>query len=942
MAEPLTVKRKWFLQRMTQGDEHAKWGFELLLKRPDFADFFDHLNEVELFKPKCNPAPVPADPGYVRIPYWPALDYLRACAKQAGERSDTELARKIMIVVGAVSRAREADGSVRDNYHTYRVFAEILGLLPTSAITTEDLGLIPGWLESKFDRGMVGHALDTGALRNCLASASPGDWNKACLILRYCTAIRWVNERELGENRRKPVTVVDDYWLKELIEHHASSLGAKAGRVASEIFLERIREVFQEGGRDRAAWLWRPAIENHPQNRSWNGLENRFIEGLRDVLLSWVDHYIDTARPFIEVLLREQVEIVRRIAIFIVGQRWALLRNLYASTLGPRLFDAGHVHELYYLLRAHFDEFTEPEKAATIEAIRSLPRPSRGEDPDRLLKRIQRDWLSAVTGKGYQPAESWFGELMSDQTLGAPSEHPDFHSYMESWSGPGLTPYRVQELLAFAENGTLIDRLNAFQQTDSWRGQTTRALADTLEEAVSLNPGMFQSITSTFLHAKRPFQYAIINGFKRAWEASPEKYATLDWERTWNSLVDFFEQLIGTPAFWTEKAVEDRDLTPNRDWIPPVIAEFLRVGTRSDDRAYSPNLLPRTWSLIGILLEHAEAVDEPRDDAMTQAINSSKGKVIEALFSHVLRTCRLSDRASGGHADTWVPMKPVFDQEVAKCKNANYEFSTLAANYIANIDYIDHNWLRDNLKGLFPFDFLNNFHCALEGLAYAPATRSVYSLLAEGRILDFGLRQEAKGRHARKKIVERIALAFLWEDEELDGPRFSYLFEAGRIDDLEQATTFFWSASNQDLSDSQVERILSFWERCVAWTLQAAKPPEELLSKLGRLSRYIKAVGEREQPWLLAVAPYVHIGYDADYFIEELERLVDISPENVNAVLGKLLETCIPTFDYGDKLKSLLRKLAAQGKREDAIAYTDRLRQLPEMELLFAELTAST
>ncbi|MBA3755061.1 MAG: hypothetical protein H0X02_02000 [Nitrosomonas sp.] len=811
-------------------------------------------------------------------------------------------------------------------------------MLPTSIITTEDLALIPGWLESKFDRGMIGRALDTGALQNCLASASPNDWNKACLILRYCTAIRWIDEPELGEKRRKPVTMVDDYWLRKLIEHHASKLGPKIGSVASIIFLERIREVFQENGQDRTSPLWRPAIEDHPQNHSWKGPENRFVEGLRDVLLSWVDHDIDTARPFIEGLLQDDAEIIRRIAIFVLGQRWILLRGLYSSVLGPQLFAAGHIHELYHLLRAHFDEFTEAEKSATIEAIRLLPRPPRGDNPDRLLKRIQRDWLSAVTGKGYQPAESWFGELMSDQALGALSEHPDFHSYMESWSGPGSTPYQVQELFAFAENETLVERLNAFKQTDSWRGPTTQALVDTLVEAVSLNPGLFQSMISSFLNAKRPFQYGIISGFKRAWEAAPDKHPQIDWDRTWNSLVNYFEQLTGTPAFWTEKTMDNQDSTPNRDWIPPVIAELLRAGTMSDDRAYSPDLMPRTWSLIGILLKHADAVAEPSDDAMTQAINSSKGKAIEALFSHALRACRLSDRASGGHGTEWVQMKPVFDQEIAKCRNANYEFSTLAANYIANIDYIDRDWLRGNLKGIFPLTLLNNFHCALEGLAYAPVTRSIYALLAESGILDSGLRQEAKGRHARKKIVERIALAFLWRDEELNGPRFSYFFEAGLIDDLEQVTTLFWSVSNQNLSESQVEKILSFWARCIAWIREAAMPPEELLSKLGRLSCYIKAVGEREQQWLLAVAPYVHIGYNADYFIEELERLVDINPENVSAVLGKLLETFVPTFDYEDRLKSLLRKLAAHGKREDAIVYTNRLRRLPGMELLYTEL----
>lgn len=939
----LTANQESFIKLMGKSDEHARRGFDLLLVRPGFETFFEALEEAGMFKPVHNPAPIPAnEPGYVRIPYWPALDYLQACAKQAGEHDDLQLAQKVMTVVRAVSGAREPDGSVRDNYHTYRVFAEIFGLLPTRTVTAEDLCLIPGWLETKFDRGGVGHALDKGALRRFLASDLPEDWNKAGLILRHCTAVRLIDEKEFGEDHKKPVTVVDDHWLKELIEHHASAIGAKAGRVASDIFLDRIREIFCEENRDQASWLWRPAIEEHAQNHSWNGPENRFVEGLRDVLLSWVDHDTDTAQPFIGTLLHDEAEIIRRVGIHVLSQRWAVLQSLYTAVLDTRLFDAGHVHELYGLLRAHFDVFTEQEKAATIEAIRQLPRPVRGEDSDRLLKRTQRNWLSAVAGRGYEPAESWFGELMSDQALGSLSEHPDFHSYMESWSGPGPTPYRIQELLAFAEDGSLVQRLNAFQQPDLWRGPTTRALVDTLEEAVALTPQAFLPIISAFLHAKRPFQYGIIHGFKRAWKAPSDKRPEIDWDRTWNLLVDFFEQLIGNPDFWTEKTMEDRDPTPNRDWIPPIIADFLREGTRNDEKAYSPDLLLRTWSLIGILLAHAEAVDEPKDDAMTQAINSSKGKVIEALFSHALRACRLSDRASGGHATAWTEIKPVFDREIAQCKNANFEFSTLAANYSANLDYIDRDWLRANLESIFPREFLANFHCALEGLAYAPATRPVYALLVESGLLEFALQQESKGRHAREKLVERIALAFLSEDEELDGPRYSYLFESGRIEDLEQATGFFWSVSNQELSPAQVERILAFWARCVACSRVAAEPPAKLLSKLGRLSCYIKSVEDREQEWLLAVAPYVHVGYNADDFIEELDRLADISPAKISAVLGKVLETFVPSFDFQGRLKSLLTKLAAHGRRDEAISFANRLRHLRGMEQLFAQLTAGS
>ena len=936
----LTANQESFIKLMGKSDEHARRGFELLLAHPGFETFFDALDEAGMFAPANNPPPVPADePGYCRIPYWAALDYLQGCAKLAGERNDPLLACKVLNVVRIVSGERDADGKAKDNYHTFRVFAEILGLLPLSTITAEDLGLIPGWLESKFDRGMVGHALDSGVLRKFLSSDVPDDWSKAGLILRFCTAIRWVDDRALGDSRKKPVTVVDDYWLKELIEHHSRTFGTKAGRIAADIFLERVREVFREEKRGHASWLSRPAVEEHGQNHSWDGPENRFVEGLRDVLLSWVDHDLDGAKPFIEPLLRDEQEIVRRIGIYVLGQRWTILRSLYTPVCNAQLFVAGHIHELYGLLRANFAVLSEPERMATIEAIRQIPLSARGDDPERLQRRTQRNWLSAIAGKGYEPADSLFDELSADQTIGTLSDHPDFHAYMESWSGPGPTPYRAQELLAFAADQTIVERLNAFEQGDSWRGPTTRALVDTLEEAVALTPSEFLPIILDFLHAKRPFQYGLINGFKRAWEAPAEKRPEVDWDLTWNMLTDFFEKLTGNPDFWTEETAEDRDLTPTRDWIPPIIAELLRAGTRNDDKAYSPILMPRTWALICVLLAKAKPLDDPSDDAMTQAINSSKGKAIEALFSHALRACRLSDQGGGGHAAAWAEMKPVFDQEIDRCKEGNYEFSTLTANYIANLDYIDRSWLQTNIGSIFPREFLANFHCALEGLAYAPATRPIYSLLLDGGVLDFALRQESKGRHAREKIVERIALAFLWGDEELDGPRFSYLFDTGHIDDLEEATEFFWRVSNQELSPTQVERILAFWNRCVVWSQTAEKPPAKLLSKLGRLSCYIKEVKDRERDWLLAVAPYVHVGYNADDFIEELDRLVEVSPANICVVLGKVLETFVPTFDFQDRLKSLLVKLSKLGQSEEAILYANRLRHLPGMAQLFSQLT---
>ncbi len=934
----LSANQRSFIDLMKKSVEHARRGFELLVARPKVELLFDEIQNAGLFEPENNPMPIPArETGYFHIPYWPALNYLKAVAKLAGENNNSALAQKIMKIVRTVSNFRELDGRIRDNYHTFQLFSEILGLLPLSTISFEDLDLIPVWLESKFDGGMIGRALDQHVMRKLLESDSPDNWRKAAKILYHCTALKWDDAPELGDDCKKPRTVVDDYWLKEMIDHNACLLGSKIGEEAADIFLERIREVVRKSSRGHSIWFYRSAIEDHPQNGSGHRPEHRFVEGLRDVVLSWVDRDIVTARAFVKSLLLNDIVIIRRIGIYVLDQRWDVLCDMYRSILSPQLFDSDHLHELFGLLFRHFDKLTDEEKSATIDAIRKIPCPQQDNESGSLLKYIQRNWLAALDGKGYEPAQSWLEDLRSDQTLGPLPEHPDFDFYTESFRGSGRSPYQTQELILFAEEKTIVERLNAFQQLDDWEGPTTRALVDTLEGAITTAPQIFLHLLPEFLNANPPYQYGIINGFKSLWETPDYKQAQIDWEHAWNGLVTFIEQLIKNYNFSNREIVGGQNFAPNHNWIPSVIAELLRAGTQDDNKAYSVDLLPRALRIVVLLLERTDATDEISDDAMMRAINSSKGKIIEALYSHTLRACRVSDKVSGTHTEIWAGIKPAFDLELNSCKNANYDFSTLAGAYIVNLYYIDCKWLASNLEKIFPSQLQNNFACALEGLAYAPASEKVYSMLRESGILDVALRQESKGRNAREKVIERIALAYLWGIEELDAPRFKYFFEAGHMSDLESISDFLW---NQKLSKDQIEKVLYFWDRCVAWSNNPDESPEKLMSKLSRLISYLDSVGNRELGLLIPVAPHICIDYNADNFIGELNRLSDTSPVEICKVLNEVLKTYTPSFDYQDNLVLLLKKISKRGMRIEAINIAEKLSHLPGILKFYSELLA--
>ena len=239
----LSENHKAFFQSMKESSELEQHGFRLLLKRKDFADFFDILKAEGFFAPERNPAPEESE-RLVTVPYWPPLDYLRKCAEEASRSKNIELAKRVMAIVREVSQGDK--GTVQDNSHTADAFAEIIGLLPKTVVRLRDIGFVSRWIGVRFNNGRIGYVLDKGALRSFLASGNRRDWRKALEILRHCTAFRWAEKK-----REQPVPMVDVHSLGALIEHHASAFGRKLGADAVRLFEERVHGVFRPKGKGR-------------------------------------------------------------------------------------------------------------------------------------------------------------------------------------------------------------------------------------------------------------------------------------------------------------------------------------------------------------------------------------------------------------------------------------------------------------------------------------------------------------------------------------------------------------------------------------------------------------------------------------------------------------------------------------------------------------------
>lgn len=925
----LTTNERAFIDKMKESEELARHGFSLLIKRPDFIQFFEPLRDAGLFAPERNPGPEPApDQRHVRIPYWSALDYLVKTAKEAGTTNNLALANQLMEIVRTVSQWRETDGQPRQNYQTARRFTEILGHLPTSVVTKADLDFLATWLNDRFERMLVAVAIDETLLPHLLASTSADDWNKAVTVLQHTTAITWVEEP--GTKSKTARTIIEDYWLEQILVHHVRPLATKLPRETTQLFEARVRDVYATELHKEHSVIYRPAIEDNEQNHQFRAAENRTVEALRDALLTWADSEPKGAESYVASILGSDLEILRRIAIHVLNQHWSTMRSLYLPFMQGEPFTSGHLHELYALLMERFAEFTGPERDATIDAIQHIPTPKHAEDPELARKHLQRRWLTAIVGKGAAQADDWMRELSADPSIGLPPLHPDFTSYMTSSWGPGASPYTIEELVGFADAHLLTDRANGFEETGTWGSPTLDGLTSTLQNAVRTNPATFLRALPDLVGSKNAFQQAVIRGLQQAWDAK-EQSPPCNWAEGWEQLVTFCEQLATKPA---PPSDEDNQYK----WLLASIADALRAGTQDDDHAYAPALLPRGQGIINALLQRLPAETKLTDDPMSTAINTPKGRAIEALFSHALRVCRVADQATGNHRSAWAQLQPIFDRELNACQNDNAEFSTLCGAYLAQLEYLDSGWTTQHIANIFPAAAPVNDQAAIAGLAYAAFTGRIYEHLDDGGILDRALQYDLKGREAREKLLERIAAAYVWGIETLDSTRFQTIFSNGKVKELEQITWVLRTLRHQNIADEPRERVLVFWDRCIAWSKSQTTVPASLLSALSGLAAYIVAVDERARGLLLAVAPHVGIAHYAYEFFNELLRLAEQNPAVIADAVGAMIEAHVPEYDYEDRLQKLLKTLAAKGKKNEVLRMLDRM---PAMHHLYNELTQS-
>ncbi|MGE0639327.1 MAG: hypothetical protein AB7P46_03540 [Thermoanaerobaculia bacterium] len=924
-----------FMRKLRASRELASFGFEELAAREKPEKHFEDLLQEGFFSAGENPVPVEdeANRGYYRIPFWPVLRYLLAVARRSSSKPDLELGAQVLEVVREVSLG--SGSQQRDNYHTNRIFAEILGAVPVSLIREETVDLLPIWLAGRFEGALVSEAVSKGLLSNLLGSEEPRCKVLALRVFGHLTAlsVREPASDDLDQGRAVPA--VEAYWLRKLLLDHAKTFGREMGADATALLSDRIRQVFGTSLGQQLSCSIRPSIGDHDQNHSWEAVANGFVEALRDSTLEWIDSGQAGAREFVEGLLRSDSQILRRIGLYVLKERWAGLASAFHPNTAHFAVDL--FHETYELVAQRWAEFSEEQKELTRSAIEEVARANPDDEREFLFRTAK--WLRALEGKGL----AWVEEVLAKANAAGAlpsSEHPDFQIYHETRWGPGPSPLSRGALKAMAIEGTLISQINAMRGDETWNGSPVDALIQEFEEAIVESPEEFLRAPAIYLEARPEYFYAFLMAVSRLWSKNSVAEIAIDTAELWKQLINGVRKFLLTDESWATREVLSWKGEPEA--VSSAAMKALAAGARDELRGIPASLLEVAIEITTALLDRLKPADTLDDDPMHQAINSTRGKVIESLIGLTLRSCREADLAKAGHSTAWSRVRPIFDRELDRCTDGNFEFSTLLGSRLSNFYYLDDEWVRSRALGVFSLEGRLTRESALDGLAYAATSRAVYRALRDGGVILDGLRHPPRGRQARERLVESVGLGYLWGEEELDGENLTFLVGSGREEDLVVVAHLYWALERQGLEATQVAKILSFVRRTLELRDEGAGSLAELKRALGRLICFVERLDDEAMDWLRRVIPEVAKGVDFYEVAEEFVRLADLNPHEVLVLLSLALDASEPDFDLDGHLLETVRRLSSAGFRSESFRLLERMRRIEGAEELYRTLRSQS
>ena len=789
--------------------------------------FFDHP-----------PAAIPnEDNNTITYEMWPES---RCLARLAGDGPDI-----VFPIVMDLIRHEDIDNG--------RVFADFIdaALAMPVEYAAEIAAHVPNWLK---DPQPFFFGLKLGDLISKLANEG-----EAQAALKLADKILELYQLEVatttmtGEpyERTTPTARIDPHAYEALLDDHYPDVIDACGMSALRVLCSRLEQALKiedrdEDGPNDLSYMWRPAIEEHPQNLK-HSIKDHLVDAVRDAAKQIIAKDAAQDPAVLDYLRDRPFRVFHRIELHILAENPDTAPDRAAQRLCNReLFDDRHVrHEYYMLSQAFFGRLSEDRKNTIlawidagdpdIEGSKEWYKERTGEVPaEELVEQWQADWrLARLHPMREFLSSDWrrrYDQWVADH--GEP-DHPDLLHYSITFRGP-TSPKSKAELLAITTEQAIFFLATWSPDPQNHMGPSVEGQGRELAAAVKDEPARFAERAPRFLKLSPTYARFLLSGLQ---DACKEEKA-FSWEPVLELCHDV--AVISPPQ---EEADSHRDEDPDWTWCQGQIPTLLQAGFNKGDAEIPFEHRKQVWGCLEPLTRHIEPTPEyearyggDNMDPPTLAINTVRGKTLEAVLWYGTWCARHLDPdherrlAAALLQDELPEVRKVLNEHLEFTREPSLAVHSLYGMHFRLLLWLDRRWTEENMDRIFPntSEFSDKREAAWEAYIGFNRVYTDIAIMLHGEYqfaLDAAEQRVAEGSEpsdADKKLVERIMVLYLVGQQEINGDLVSGVFEnlSGKLraHAMHLVGRFFDQVGRTIPEDQeyQLERVLALWK----WRLE--------------------------------------------------------------------------------------------------------------------------
>lgn len=830
------------------------------------------LFEEGYFNPEAIPKPKEdsSNPGFYYLPRWDAFIYLEKIAKEYDNLKDSEVLNTLIIIVESLIRYRKEDSRSTDNYHVDSSIINIYSYFPINKIKRQYIDFIGLILKSSWDNSFITARIAETIFAKIIEEKSMRH------ILWFLTIwLRFIKDKQTAEFQ----SIADKYWFNKSLKRFKKEIFNIGEFDAYKIVLKTIAKIINKDS-SQFNTVWIPAIEDHPQTHFPDRFECQLVYLIRDYLEILDDERL---RNKVDVLIKAKHPIYKRIAFHLINVRYNHLENILWSLEQNPLDEVDCKHELYELIKKHAKEFKSEQISKLINWI-EIKDYGNYQSEEKYIALLKKEWLKPLRSTKDERVIDLYEKY--DQINPAKKDHPGFDFWMETKVGHE-SPFTVEELKAMSHK-KIVNCLNSFEMKNQYVEPSEEGLRRVFQKVVSDKPSNISENINEYFDLKIGYQVSLIDGLLDGWKAGKN----LDWK----SALNFIYRIINRDSFWRNNDKKER--YNYKRWFVNSVADLITEGTRHDNHAFEPSYLLLSEKILLLLANKAESMVNDSDDIINAVLNSTKGRVFQAMMNYSLRYGRVYRK---NKKSRW---KESIKNDIEKRLDSDKspEFWITIAQYLHNLLWLDHTWTIKNFGRIFNIKKENEWRYSISSYFFfaGGVNEEIFNLMKKGGHFSKALETQFSNKEIKSALIDHITNAYLegFDTIEDKNSLINKLFTIKNPEFINEMILFIWH-SKKNIVDEQKRRIYPLWEKILTvLTPNINKLPyQKIASDLSLWLSLVDNLDKRLLKWIKFIVPYVEVKHRSSFFVEYLRNHVEKTPDYVAQIYIEMLNNkIVPTY----------------------------------------------